>query len=249
MQRFIIHYRIVKKHLPNLFTASNLFCGCLAIYQIAIGDLLNASILILIASLFDFLDGMIARLLKVGSAIGAQLDSLADMVSFGLVPSYLAVTLLLNTDLGIIAFAPFIMAVFSAFRLAKFNLDERQSDSFIGLPTPANALLWISIPIIHWQNQNLDSNALSLGMEEFLNNPYLILVLSLLMGLLMTTEIPLLALKFKNMKWKGNEYRYLLLLISIGLFLFIFAAAIPIILILYLTISLIENKRSVHHEV
>ena len=136
----------MKKIIPNAITSANLFCGCLAITQIAEGNFTIASLLVLLGAFFDFFDGLAARALKVGSPLGAQLDSLADMVTFGLVPAYLAFELLNNLDYSILNCSAFLIAIFSAVRLAKFNIDDRQSTSFIGVPTPANALFWIGIP-------------------------------------------------------------------------------------------------------
>ena len=144
----------MKKIIPHVITSANLLCGCLAITQIAESNLLIASLLVLLGAFFDFFDGLAARVLKVGSELGAQLDSLADMITFGLVPAYLAFEWLNQLDYSILNYSAFLIAIFSAVRLAKFNIDDRQSTSFIGVPTPANALFWISIPLIFWQVEN-----------------------------------------------------------------------------------------------
>lgn len=237
----------MKKHIPNIITSGNLLCGCLAISQIAEGHFVAAAALVLLAAFLDFFDGLSARLLKVTSPIGAQLDSLADVISFGVVPAYLAYGLLAeqNPDSGI-KYIPFLMVAYSAYRLAKFNVDSRQSDSFIGFPTPANALLWISIPLMGWQVEYLGSFFPAHGIRDFFEQTWLIVALSIIMSYLLVAEIPLLALKFKNWKWKGNEFRFFLILTSLLLLSLLFFAAIPFILILYLVISLIENNKKNH---
>lgn len=227
-----------------------MLCGCIAITEIAHGNLVTASLLVLLGAFFDFFDGMAARILNVGSPMGAELDSLADMVTFGIVPAYLAHTFLIENEIsGILAYLPFIIAPFSAIRLAKFNIDTRQSTSFIGLPTPANALFWISIPLIGWQAEN---NFGLLPVSEILNflaTSWVIIIASFLLSYLMVAELPLLALKFKNLKWANNKYRWILILSSIGLLSLLVFAAIPFILILYLLLSIVENKYNIHHEI
>lgn len=240
----------MKKHIPNAITSCNLLCGCIAVSEIASGNLITASLLVLLAAFFDFFDGMSARLLQVGSPMGAELDSLADMVSFGFVPSYIAFTLLDSNNLPeFVKYIPFLIAVFSAIRLAKFNIDDRQTTSFIGVPTPANALLWISIPLISWQNQSEISIVNVDSILVFFNNPWIIISLSILMSFLLVAELPLLALKFKSFGWKSNEFRWILILGSVILLSILFFAAIPFILILYLLLSLLENKNNTQHEI
>ena len=240
----------MKKHIPNLITSCNLICGCIAITEIANGNLLYASLLVLAGAFFDFFDGMAARLLKVGSPMGAELDSLADMVTFGLVPAYIAFALLEENQVGsLLTYFPFIMAAFSAIRLAKFNIDTRQTTSFIGLPTPANALLWISIPLISWQvDQNIGVISISY-ISNLLHSNYSIIALCIFFSLIMVAELPLLALKFKSLKWKENKYRWILIFSSVILLSILFFAAIPFILILYIILSLIENKYNKQHEI
>lgn len=241
----------MKSHIPNLFTAANLFCGCLAIYFANQANLSLAAIFILIGAAFDFFDGMVARLLGVSSAIGEQLDSLADVVSFGVAPSFIAFQLLQvswpNSNWNFLAF---IIAILSAFRLAKFNVDSRQSDQFIGLPTPANALLWVSISLSIWQSEHLAyAGWISQLLTDLSQNPIVVLALTVIFSLLLIAELPLISLKFKHFKWKGNEYRFLLLISSavfIGLFLF---ASVPFILLLYLIFSLIQNSKSKANEI
>jgi CDP-diacylglycerol--serine O-phosphatidyltransferase len=234
--------RQLRKIIPHAITSANLLCGCLAITQIAEGNFLIASLLVLLGAFFDFFDGLAARALNVGSELGAQLDSLADMITFGLVPAYLAFEWLNQLDYSILNYSAFLIAIFSAIRLAKFNIDDRQTTSFIGVPTPANALFWISIPLIFWQVEN-DIHFVSTDfMLPVFQSFYFIIAAILVFSYLLIAEIPLLALKFKNVKWKGNEFRLLLILFSVVLiFLFLFAA-IPFILLLYLILSIVQNN-------
>jgi CDP-diacylglycerol--serine O-phosphatidyltransferase len=230
----------MKQHIPNTVTCLNLFSGCLGIVFAFNGELVFASYAILIAAILDFLDGMLARLLKAYSELGKQLDSLADMVSFGVLPSVIIYHLFLkSTDLNSenwINYSAFIIAVFSGLRLAKFNIDTRQSENFIGLPTPANALLIASFPIMLEENDSIFMN--------YIMNPNALLVFSLLISFLLISEIPLLSLKFKTISFSENILRYLLIgssLIFIALLQF---TAIPIILALYLMISMIHFRKN-----
>jgi CDP-diacylglycerol--serine O-phosphatidyltransferase len=236
----------LKSQIPNLFTLSNLLCGALAVYSITQDQLILAAYLILIAALFDFADGLVARLLHVPSELGKQLDSLADMVSFGLAPSFLALWMMgsLSRPLEfswttVFAFLPLLMTAFSAYRLAKFNIDTRQSEQFIGMPTPANALLWLSFPLIAAATG--PSEMLADAYNNFMNSEIAIVVASLICSVLMVSELPLLSLKFKNLKFSENSFRYALLGISGALLLLFWVQAIPIILILYLILSSIQT--------
>lgn len=237
----------MKKQIPNLITACNLICGCLALMQIAEGELIYASLFVLGGAFFDFFDGMAARLLKVSSPIGAELDSLADVVTFGLVPAFLAFSLIkIENSYQWLPYVALIIAVFSAFRLAKFNVDERQTNSFIGLPTPANALFWISIPLMTWQMENGYSFISIHLLVDFLTSLPVLLLLSIALSIALVAEIPLLSLKFKNLQWKDNKSRFLLVLISFVSILLFYFAAIPFIILLYFIISMIENRLSGH---
>jgi len=233
---------MIKRNLPNALTCGNLLCGCIGVVEAFHSNLLLSCVLIGIALVFDFFDGFLARLLKVSSPIGRDLDSLADMVTFGLLPSVIVYQLLMQSipDLFGIwkAYPAFIIAVFSAIRLAKFNNDPRQSDSFIGVPTPANAMFIASLPLIvhtqseYWKNIIINTNNL--------------LIMSIFMSLLLVSEIPLLALKFKSFGWKGNEIRYSFIILTILLLLIFKILAVPAILVLYLAVSLISNFMKTH---
>lgn len=234
----------IKSQIPNLFTLCNLLSGLIAIYLVSQSKLEWASICILIGAGFDFLDGMIARLLGVSGEMGKQLDSLADMVTFGLAPAFIGIYLAgaFNPNLGfsLLSFAPAIMAPFSAYRLAKFNLDTRQTDSFIGVPTPANALFWLSIPLILAYTAT-NETALGQAYLYFANTGWLIGLTALVWSILLVSELPLLALKFKSLGFRENLFRYLLIIISAILLALLWVQAIPIILLLYILLSVIES--------
>ena len=231
----------MKQHIPNAVTCLNIFSGCVGIVFAFNGNLVFASYAILIAAVLDFLDGMIARRLKAYSELGNQLDSLADMVSFGVLPSVIIYHLFLSsieiTSLSLISYSAFIIAVFSGLRLAKFNIDTRQSENFIGLPTPANALLIASFPFMMEENNSIFMN--------YIMNPNSLLIFSLIMSFLLISEIPLLSLKFKTISFSENALRYILILSSILLILLFQFAAVPIILILYILISLVHFRKTV----
>lgn len=234
----------MKKHLPNFITCLNLLCGCLAVVQAFNGNLVNCAYLVFLGMVFDFLDGMLARLLKAYSAIGKELDSMADMVSFGLVPGVLVYKLLeqahpeiISEDpyfLTVIKFFPFIITIFSALRLAKFNIDTRQTTSFIGVPTPAVALFFASFPLVIAQGTN------TIGIR-LISNPYVLVGLTLVMSFLLVSEIPLFSLKFKNLRWKDNRIQFIFLMLILPLALFFFYSAIPMVFFLYVILSLLNN--------
>jgi len=234
----------MKRHLPNAITSANLLCGCLAIQAAILGELPKSAFFVLLAAFLDFFDGMAARLLKVSSPIGAQLDSLADVVSFGVAPSFMAFHLISRySENQSLAYVAFLLAIFSAVRLAKFNVDDRQSEQFIGLPTPANALFWLSLVLSIWQAQEFNyGEFLAEASVRLSQAPGILALLVLVFAYLLIAEMPLMSLKFKQFGWKENRYRYILLIIGavlIALFLF---AAVPIILILYLILSYIQER-------
>lgn len=241
-----------KNHIPNFITLLNLLSGCIAIVFIFKNQLAIASYLIGLAAIFDFLDGFFARLLKAQSPIGKDLDSLADVISFGLVPGLILFKLLeyssgISVNSGIITSVPyiaFLIPMFSALRLAKFNNDERQTDVFIGLPTPANALLIASFPLILIQQSTLVGLDITGFQSFFLSTPFL-LAITILLSYLLVAQIYLLSLKFKNFTWKDNKIRYIFLGSSCLLLLLFYYLAIPIIIILYILLSLITPKSKI----
>lgn len=226
------------KHIPNALTCCNLLCGCLGLVEAFQGSLVNASYLIGFAAIFDFLDGFAARLLKASSPIGKDLDSLADIVTFGVLPGVIVFMLLKSTVYNfqfgqLVPFLAFLIPVFSALRLAKFNNDPRQSDIFFGLPTPANAIFFASFPLI----LKFDTSISSMILIE----PILLVVLTLLSCCLMVAELPLIALKFKSFAFSKNIFRYILICSSLLMSLIFSIYAIPMIIILYVILSIGEN--------
>ncbi|MFT5824007.1 MAG: CDP-diacylglycerol--serine O-phosphatidyltransferase [Crocinitomix sp.] len=299
----------IKRLIPNLFTAGNLVGGILAIIFALNGRIDIAPFFIFVSAIFDFLDGFMARILKVPSEMGKQLDSLADMVTFGVAPGIIVFVMLQSINIVVLENSPlnepdnspvieffdkvsngsicgmgegfgqntvmvspyvppvevaelndggfifkyfpylaFLIPVFALFRLAKFNLDTRQSDSFIGLPTPAMTLFFAVIPLLvtsayyglmegeyHFQSWQVE-------MADFLLSPAFLCISTIIMSILMVVELPLFALKFKDFKFKGNEIRYIFLTISILLLATLFFWAIPLIIILYVILSLINTQ-------
>lgn len=233
----------MKRHIPNSITLCNLACGLYGLVLIQKGDLIMASIMVGPALIFDFLDGFVARILKVSSPIGKELDSLADMVTFGVLPGFIMFTLLTQSACdpkictGLIgsSYFPFIAAaipLMSAMRLAKFNVDTRQSDSFIGLPTPANSILIASLPLIAlFQPQWYD----------YFSHPKILGGLTFLLSYLLVAEIPLLALKFKSFGLKENGFRYILIFGSLIFLAFFKWIGLPLVIIFYIILSIAHN--------
>ncbi|HEX8328470.1 MAG TPA: CDP-alcohol phosphatidyltransferase family protein [Hymenobacter sp.] len=224
----------MKRHLPNAITCLNLLCGCLALTHIFAGRLEMGAYFVAFAALADFADGLLARALRVSSAIGKDLDSLADMVSFGVVPGAIFFELLLRGagPGGLpewVPYAGFVVSIFSALRLAKFNNDTRQTTSFIGLPTPACTLVVASLPLILAHDQY--------GLASVILHPGLLLGLTVLLSGLLIAELPLFALKFKTLRWADNRRRFLFLLLAAGLLLALRAAAVPLVVLLYVLLS------------
>lgn len=212
----------IKKHIPNTLTLLNIIAGSLSIVLAFSGDLFLSSILMLIAFHADIFDGMMARILKVQSELGKQLDSLADIVSFGVAPAVLLhVKLMQELNLEYYTFSadfqdwfipliPFLIPAFSALRLAKFNIDENQSDQFIGLPTPANALMVLTMGLLTDRQPNS-------FILDLIWNPTGIIAYSLIISFLLIAPITLYGLKLKGFSWSKNKYRYIFLLSCLGL--------------------------------
>jgi CDP-diacylglycerol--serine O-phosphatidyltransferase len=262
--------RIIR-NIPNAITCGNLFCGCLAIVKTFEGNLVWAAYLVGIASVLDFFDGFAARLLKVSSPIGKDLDSLADMVTFGVVPGVVMFQLINTSILFENMWFPdsagspnflwgywgFVIPIFSAIRLAKFNNDSRQTDAFIGLPTPANAIFICSLPLIlNFAGFNLNNYFSLLHSNENLSyqlkNPaesfvsiifssnFLVCV-TVILSVLLLAPLPLFSLKFKSFGWKGNEIRFVFLALSILLLALLQFTGIPLIIVLYILMSIVNN--------
>ncbi len=270
----MFNFVVIMINIPNLFTAGNLLCGVTAIVCMLSGRWDWACYLIFIAAVLDFFDGFIARKLNQMSELGKQLDSLADMVTFGVAPGMLVFSLLVvrmhatieydslmqfhekispvlqdymgalaDASWGEISLLPFIgwvIPFFSLFRLAKFNIDTRQSTSFIGLPTPANTIFFTAIPLVWMQDYRND--VLHGALLEFMLQPSTICILTVLMGYLLIAEVPLFALKFKTFQWKGNEIRFIFLLGSFILLLCFSFLGIAFVILFYIILSLINNS-------
>lgn len=238
----------LRSSIPNFLTSLNLLSGSIALVLALDGHLYIAAFLVILASVFDFADGFSARLLKAYSLMGKELDSLADLVSFGLVPSAIIYKYMLMAapDWGflistynILPFFAFSITIFSALRLAKFNIDDSQSDQFRGLPTPANAIFIISLPIVL---QFGSSNHYFFTMYSNLTNSYwLLMLLSLVSSVLLVSELPLFSLKFKNTSFNSNKIRYIFLLGSFFLLLFFGIFGLPLLIIYYILLSVAGN--------
>ena len=230
----------MKKHIPNMITCCNLISGCIATYWAFQAEFGLALLFIVIGAVFDFFDGMTARLLHVSSPIGKELDSLADDITFGFAPSAIIFSWTSeqmavansSTFHSALPYVAFVMAAFSALRLAKFNLDERQAMGFIGLPTPANALFWGSLIV---------------GAGDFLaSSPYSVygvIAAVFIFSYLLIAEIPMFALKFKTWGWKGNEVKYIFLLTSIILLAFLGVSGLAAVIAWYILLSILTQRK------
>ena len=215
----------MKKHIPNFITCLNLFSGCVASYLAFKSNYEGAFIAILLAAVFDFMDGFAARLLKGYSAMGKELDSLADMISFGLAPGAIIFSLLTESGTNEwLPFAGFLIPVFSGLRLAKFNIDDRQTSSFLGLPVPANAIFWAGIVY---------------SFSPFLtNNTWFFLILIGVFCFLLVSEIPMFSLKFKNVSWRDNQNQYFFLIGCVAILAIFQLSAFALIISWYIASSL-----------
>ena len=242
---------MIKQNLPNLVTLTNLCCGCLGILFVFSGDSENAAYFILLAAVFDLFDGMLARALHVHSEIGKDLDSLADVVSFGVLPGFLAFSLIISSfyehdfevEQAMSIFqtgSPYLfllIPVFSAVRLARFNNDTRQKNAFIGLPVPANGLFWAG---------------LTLGIQDktwwLLNHPVILVVLTVVFSLLLVSGIPMFSFKFRNLAWKGNQLRFLFIAACLPILFFLKLPGLSAIVVLFILVSIVtslQNKDSI----
>ncbi len=231
---FLLTNSMLKKHIPNTITLANLTCGCIGIIACTKGDLATASYMIWLAAIFDFFDGFTARLLNVSSPIGKELDSLADMVTFGVLPAFILFSMQESLTTGYLPYISFSLALFSALRLAKFNIDTKQTNGFIGMPTPA-AAFFVS-GLVFWPTSSW-----------LVNNPVSIAAISIVLSLLLVAPIPMLALKFKDYSLRNNISRYLLVIISMILLVLFDKKSFPLIISFYFILSLfvaIKNKRT-----
>jgi len=215
------------RHLPNFLTCCNLLSGCLGIVFLLEDRGVPAAYFVWISGLFDFLDGFVARMLKVSSPIGKELDSLADVVSFGVLPAMVMYKLIGDHSASeVLPYIGFTIAAFSALRLAIFNIDETQTDSFKGLNTPANTLFITALPL------------LPASVGQWLYQDWILVAITLVFSLLLVSRIEFFAFKFKNFGWADNKLRFTFLLISVLLLAVFQIAAIPLIILLYIAFSL-----------
>lgn len=247
----------MKRHIPNLITLLNVFCGCVATVYAVLNQLELAALFVFLGIIFDFFDGLAARLLDVRSELGLQLDSLADMITSGLVPGIIMFQLLAMSIKGgwnlnegafgpnielfsnwngdaILPFFGFLITLASAYRLAKFNIDENQASSFIGLPTPANAILILSLPLI------LLHHSLN-GLNDIILNQWFLIGMTILSAFLLNSKIELFALKFKNWSFQDNALRYIFIIVSLVLLITMRFLAVPVIITFYILSSLISK--------
>lgn len=218
---------MLKKNLPNAITCANLLSGCIGIVFAFKGHLETAAYFVILSGIFDFFDGMVARLLNVKSAIGKDLDSLADMVSFGFLPGVMMFHLLKASDYSseYLPYMGFIITIFSALRLAKFNNDSRQTEDFIGLNTPMNTLFICSLPFI------------SKDYPQIISSSILLIAITAITSFLLVSEIKIFSLKFSSLSWSKNKIKFIFLILSAILIAFLQFAAIPFVLVLYIALS------------
>ncbi|GAB4166480.1 MAG: CDP-alcohol phosphatidyltransferase family protein [Winogradskyella sp.] len=246
-----------KRHIPNLVTLLNLFSGCIALLFAVNGNFIVAAFFVFLGTFFDFFDGLLARKLKVQSPLGIQLDSLADLVTSGVVPGIIMFKLISFTidspdfgsyaenwnsvfhwqefNLSLLPLVGLFIPLASAYRLARFNLDEDQQTYFKGLPVPANTLLILSLPLIlEYQNNDI--------MNNIIINKWFLIGLTLLSCYLLNSKIKLFALKFKDWSFKTNALKYIFLILCLAILVVLQFAAIPLIILLYILMSLIDQK-------
>jgi CDP-diacylglycerol---serine O-phosphatidyltransferase len=242
----------IKKHIPNILTGCNLFCGLISITMVLQGSFVMASLFIFIAAVFDYLDGTAARLLDARSELGKQLDSLADVISFGVAPGILIFQLVFHSCAGscnilermhITPYFALLIPLCSALRLAKFNIDPRQEETFIGLPTPAMAIFFASIPLVLFLQPRFFTVIRLDFMFDFFSNTRILVMLAVFFSYLMISDFRIFSMKFKSTKWKGNEARYILLLLSVLLVILFSLTAIPLIILAYLLLSMVFQKK------
>ncbi|WP_432709972.1 CDP-diacylglycerol--serine O-phosphatidyltransferase [Pedobacter sp.] len=225
----------MKRHIPNALTCANLLSGCIGIVFAFKGDLTITAYAVLVSGIFDFLDGFSARLLKVKSEIGKELDSLADVVSFGFLPGVVMFQLISQSNFTspYLPYTAFLITIFSALRLAKFNLDTRQTEDFIGLNTPMNTLFIVSLPFIQRDY------------PEIINSTIFLIGITILTCWLLVSEIKIFSLKFGTSNWQDNKVKYIFLIISAVLIALLKFAAIPIVLVLYITSSFLHFRNEI----
>ncbi|MGY6647420.1 CDP-alcohol phosphatidyltransferase family protein [Wenyingzhuangia sp. IMCC45574] len=239
----------IRSFIPNLLTLLNLLSGCLAVVYAVNNEIRLTVLFVLLGIFFDFFDGFAARILKVQSELGKQLDSLADMVTSGVVPGIVMVQMLLKSshneplsyiqgleNFPVIASFGFAITLASCYRLANFNIDTNQTESFIGLPTPANTLFILSLPLMHVYDAYSYINYI-------VDNHYVLLLITVLSCYMLNAKIELFALKFKSFGFKENKIKFIFLAICLLLIVTIKLAALPAIILVYLLLSMFDTKR------
>ena len=231
----------IKRHMPNTVTCCNLLSGCTASVMAFQAKYEAAILFIILGAVFDFFDGMLARLFKVSGPLGKELDSLADDITFGFAPAVIVFSLFkevhypdfMQSVTNIFPYTAFIISAFSALRLGKFNIDTRQTTSFIGLPTPANALFWGSLVVGGYDFLISDSF-----------NAIYLFCLVILMSLLLVAEIPMFSLKFKSLTWKDNQTSYIFIIVCIPLLVVLGISGFSAIILWYILLSLVTKKKA-----
>lgn len=229
----------MRTNIPNILTVLNLLCGCMAIVSVLNNDFQLAFILIFIGGMADYFDGMVARLLGVHSPFGKELDSLADMVSFGVFPAMILYVLLSTNEgpmvgpLHVLAVPAFLLGGFACVRLAKFNLDTRQADDFIGIPTPACTMFIVGLMLIYDHN--------SFGLANWITSPYILYPVIAVFSYLLISEIPMFSFKFKSKQWKGNEHRIIFMVLGIVLLIALREVAFSLLILMYVIYALFGN--------
>lgn len=235
----------IQKHIPNSITLLNLLSGCIALIFVVQEKPEMAFYFVCLGIFLDFFDGFFARLFKVSSPLGLQLDSLADMVTSGVVPGLTLFYMMLNAS-GlqlsssfsleyVLAFLGFLVTLGSCYRLANFNIDTRQTDSFIGLPTPANALFILSLPLVIKYSD-------SFMLFEILSNYWVLLAIAIGSAYILNAEIPLFSLKVKKLSFKENKLTFFFLAVSLLLLLLLQFLGIPLVILFYVLLSILNNK-------
>jgi len=241
----------MKKHIPNTITLGNLLSGTIGAIAAVNGNFEIAALSVAIGVVLDFFDGFFARMLNVSGELGKELDSLADMVTSGVVPGIVMFSLLQENALslfeksadtlhlasfstGYLPYFGLLLTLAACYRLAKFNIDTRQTDSFIGMPTPAMSLFVVSLPLIPMYSDNQ-------FFIDLIQNNYFLVGITLVLSFLMNAEIPLFSLKFKNYAIKENMLKYVFLILSLGMLLVLEVIAIPLVIILYVVLSIGSN--------
>lgn len=223
----------IRKNIPNFFTSLNLLAGCSGIVAIMENNPGEATFFIIAGAVFDFFDGFFARSLKAGSAFGKEFDSLADMVTFGLLPAFFMYFLFIENTSGYYPYLSFLIALAAGLRLARFNINDNQKENFIGLPTPANAFLVVGLVNIYladWES-----------FRYVFNDPNILMAVVFIMALLMNSKIQFISLKFTTSGWKGNQYRYIVIVAGAILTFFLHLQGIFFAMLFYLIISIYRH--------